>query len=333
MVDDTNATAQRGTPHYRLKAEVPTINLTEDDERILLSLFRHRLLDAHAIRTLLPDRSPDWLGTRLRKLTDARFLTRPVQQRKRRPEGGSWPLTYALGNEGARHLKARYDLPIRGDRWATTSANLSLVHIEHTLEEGRLMLQLQAAAMGRSDRLAFEYADEIYARLKPELLMKKRLPERLRTSVDWQGYRGTEATAPDGLCALRYKNAPPEKSSRYLFLEVDRGTETIVPTKRNQQSRAFWRGSSVLRKFVVYSHGFKAGAHTRIFGIPTFQVLTLTTTAERAEHMMEAYREHLARTTPPIRFLFTDTETLAAHGNDPLAAPIRDGNGRLVNLA
>ena len=326
-------TARRGTPHFKLKEDPAPVVLTEDDDRIFLSLYRHRLLDAHTIRDLLPHRNRDSVGIRLRKLTDAQYLTRPLQQSKMlRPGGGSWPLAYSLGNKGARHLKAAYGLPVRMDRWRTTAAGLSPIHIEHTLEQSRFMVSLQAATMARSDQLGFEYPEEIYGRLKSEILDRRRLPERLRTKVDWHGTRATEATAPDGLCALHYRQAPPEKSRRYLFVEIDRGTETIVPTKRNQRSRAFWRGSSVLRKLVVYSHAYKTGAHTEIFGIPTFQVLFVTTTSQRVETMMNAYQEHLAKTTPPIRFLFTDQERIAAAHGDVLTADVVDGSGRLVCL-
>lgn len=321
---------KKGTGHFRLR-ETGAVAITEDDVRIFFDLYRHSILDAHTIRATLPERSPDWLGDRLRKLTDAKFLTRPLQQRKiRRPEGGSYPIAYTLGNMGARYLKENFGLPIRPDRWKTTSDQLSPIHIQHTLEESRFMIHLRMSAERRNDAIGFEYPDQIYARVKPELLKKPRLPTALRTRVDWHGWTEKESTIPDGLCALRYHDAPPEKSSRYLFIEIDRGSETIEPSKRNLTGLSFWRGNSILRKFVVYAGAYREQAHTKIFGIPTFQVLMVTTNPGRVDTMIDALQCHLLQSgqAAPIRYLFTDFETLQAYDHDILAVPLLDGAGK-----
>lgn len=325
------ATSQ-GTKHYRLKSVPPKIDVTEDDERIFLDLYRHSILDSHTIRRVLSHRSPDWLGKRLRTLMDAGFINRPHQQRRIRvPEGGSRPHAYTLGNKGARWLRDRHQLPVRTDRWKTTSDELSPLFIEHTLEVARMMTALRSSVERRHEQMSFEYPDQIYSRIKPSLLGKGRLPSVFRTHVDWHGWREKEATIPDGFCALRYKDAPADKSSRYLFLELDRGTETIEPTKQNLTGRRFFLGNSVLRKFVVYGQGFGNGAHTKVFGIPTFQVLTITTSVERMQRMIDTIQCHLSKAPhrlSPIRFLFADVGTIENHNEDLLAVPFRDGAGK-----
>lgn len=299
-----------------------------------MAIYRHQLLDAATIRQLLPERSPDRLGKRLRQLVDAGYLVRPLQQRKlRRLEGGSWPLAYTLGNRAARHIKDRFSLPVRTDRWASSGERLSPLHIEHTLEQGRLLVQLQTSVRRHAPRLDFEYPDQILTRLRPDLLKGTRLPYRFTTRVDWHGWREVEGLIPDGWCAIRYLDAPKNKRSRYLFIELDRGTETIEPSARRLQSRKFWQGNSVLRKLVIYSQGFKNESHTKIFGIPTFQVLFVTTTAVRVKTMIAAYQAHLAQTVSPVRFLFTDQEALAANDGDVLAAPVKDASGSPMALA
>jgi hypothetical protein len=270
------------------------IAVTLDDEQIFLDLYRHGILDAHTLRHLRSGRSEDWLGRRLRRLTDAGYLCRPPEQRRlRRPGGGSFPLCYTLGNGAARHLKARFDLPVRTDRWRSTSGTLSALHIEHTLEASRFLAKLRHSVECRAN-MAFEYPDQIFARVKPALLRQRQRPLAFRTRVDWHGWHEVESTIPDGFCALRYLDAPPEKSSRYLFIEIDRGTETIEPSARNLKGDRLFRGNSVLRKMVIYGQGFLAGAHTKLFGIPTFQVLFVTTSEDRVRLMIEAYQRNLA---------------------------------------
>ncbi|MEP3035983.1 MAG: replication-relaxation family protein [Pseudoruegeria sp.] len=325
--------SRAGTPHFQRKEVEGDIALTEDDEQIFLDLFRHQLLDAHTIRATLPHRSHDWLGRRLRLLTDGQYLTRPLEQRKlRRPGGGSYPKIYGLGNAAARHIKAKFGLPVRTDRWVTSNNRLQPVHIEHTVEQARFMVQLRSSVQKRPDSHGFEYPDEIFRRLNPKLLKKKSLPRKFTATVDWQNWNQKETTVPDGLCALRYLNEPPEKSSRYLFIEIDRGTETIEPTKRNLAPRTFFvRGNSLLRKFVVYEAGWRERAQESIFGIPTFQVLTVTTDPDRVWKMIDVVQKHLPK-SPPIRFLFTDFETLAKHQFDVFTVPLLDASGKERSL-
>lgn len=327
---------RRGTPHFQPK-EAGKVEVTEDDERIFLDLYRHGILDMHAIRQVLPGRSADWLGRRLRRLTDAGYVCRPAQQRRlRRIGGGSFPLCYTLGNGAARHLKARFDLPVRTDRWRSTTGELSPLHIDHSLEQSRFMLQLRLSVERRAGTMAFEYPDQIFARLKPALLKKRQGPLAFTTRVDWYGWREKESTVPDGFCALRYLDAPPEKSSRYLFIEIDRGTETIEPSERNLKGDRLFRGNSVLRKMVIYGQGFRAGAHAALFGIPTFQVLFVTTGKERVRQIIETYQRHLI-TAPhsitPARLLVCESEALARCHEDIAAAPLVDGSGRIRYLA
>lgn len=76
------------------------------------------------------------------------------------------------------------------------------------------------------------------------------------------------------------------KSERqYFFLEMDGGTETIVPGDARLREQSFWRGTSLLRRFVIYASAFETRAHVAAFGFPDFRVLTVTTTPARAEAM------------------------------------------------
>ena len=51
--------------------------------------------------------------------------------------------------------------------------------------------------------------------------------------------------------------------------------------------------------------------------------------------MQAMYRKRLGvrpHSVAPIRFLFTDFQTIAAHNHDVLAVPFEDGEGRVRSL-
>ena len=88
---------------------------------------------------------------------------------------------------------------------------------------------------------------------------------------------------------------------------------SIEPGKRQRESEKFWRNTSYLRKFLIYSAAFKARAHEKQLGLPPFRVLTVTTQPNRVEEMQRCFAAHLSgggTKTNPGLFLFTDWQTL-----------------------
>ena len=322
-----------GTKHYKLATDAPNVSVTDDDREMFLALYRHGIVDAHSMRRLLPHRSAERVGKRLRALMDAEYVSRlPQHERIRRTGGGSFSKPYALGNKGARELKDHFGLSVRVNRWKASADKTKATFIQHTLENTRFMIALRMSAIAR-DGVEFQYSDEIYKRTKPELLEKTKMPSTFTTRVDWYGWHDIEGTQWDGFCALKYLNAPADKKYRYLFVEIDRSTETVAPKMpKNLKGRAFFKGNSFLRKMVVYGQGFRNRDHVKQFGIPGFQVLTITTTPGHAETIRKAYVNHLAcgpHSIAPIRFLFTDFETIKKHNYDILSVPFIDGAGKV----
>ena len=133
---------------------------------------------------------------------------------------------------------------------------------------------------------------------------------------------------------LHYKNLP-DKNRRSIFLEIDRGTETIDVNDRKLKTLKVWKEQSLLRTVGVYAYAFTGRVHERDFGIPTFQVLTVTTNRDRVGKMQAMYQKRLAvrpHSVRPVRFLFTDFATIAAHNGDILAVPFEDGEGKVRRL-
>jgi hypothetical protein len=76
---------------------------------------------------------------------------------------------------------------------------------------------------------------------------------------------------PDGLFALEKDGIVD-----YYFLEADRGTMPIL---------------SIRKKMLGYMQFFRKGLHTKLFNIPHFRVLFVTTTLYRRDQARSALRE------------------------------------------
>ena len=320
---------------YKIPSDVPNIAITDDDDKILLEVYRHDIVDANTIYTLLAPRSIDKLRRRLRLLHLNQYLQRLSQvEQIYVPGGGSLPAAYTLGVKGARRLTEAYGLIAKPDRYRDRGKNLSAQHVLHALEQTRFLVSCRKSAESR-EHIDFLYPDQIYARFAPAILKRDSMPSVVTGRVNWHGYTETEGTIPDGLFMLYYRNLPKGKNRRSIFLEIDRGTETIDVSDRKMKTLKFWKDTSLLRKFVVYAYAFQGRSHERVFGIPTFQVLTVTTNRDRVGKIQDMYRKRLAvrpHSVKPFRYLFTDFETIAAHEQDILAVPFEDGEGKVRSL-
>lgn len=315
---------RRRASRYRRPDTVPVVHLTPDDEAILWHVARHRLIDGAMLYDLFPHRSEQKFSKRLRDLYRAGFLERIEQHARRRPGGGSYPLIYALARQGARHLQTTYGSRVNPSRLTQKNAELKAWSIEHTLATTRFMVGLERAARKR-DGAGVDYFDQLAAEFPEARYSSTGLPYTLRTHIDWKGKRGEVGTAPDQIFRLMMPGG-----SRYLFLEIDRATETIAPADGQHGRPEFWRNSSILKKLLIYA----AAANPKRkppFGLPGFQVLMVTESPGRAAAMQAAYQQHLTKgtvTAKPNVFLFTDWQSIEAGGGDVLAAPIRNGLGK-----
>lgn len=321
---------------YGLPKNTPHIALTSDDDKILLEVHRHTIIDANTVYALLPHRKEDAIRRRLNKLRKARYLTRLSQlEEVFVPGGGSLPKAYTLAHAGAMRLNEVFGLPVRPKRFrnrdgSSDVAGRSAQHVLHAIEQTRFLVQVRKAAQARND-IEFLYPEQIYERYAPHLL-ESDLPSIVKARVHWFNYHQEEGTIPDGFFMLYYPHMEQGKNRRSIFLEIDRGTETIDVSDKKITTLKFWKDSSILRKFVVYAYAFRSEVHKKKFGIPTFQVLTVTTNVDRIAKMQRMYQRRLAgkpHSVKPWRYLFTDFETLERHKGDIFAVPIVDGEGSI----
>ena len=317
------------SPRFKRPDTEEGISLTQDDQGILMSIYRHRVIDSSSIYALNSHRSKQVISRRLRRLWLNEFVDRPVQQNlKMSLKAGSDHLAYAIGREGARYLREARGLDVSPSRWTQKNAALRPQTIQHQLSTSRFMVRMATSASGSLDAKML-YADEFVELAKKGGERLAGLPNILRTRIRWYGETTEQGTAPDEIFAIDING-----ERQVIFLEIDEGTETVEPNDRKVRSPHFWNDTSILRKMAIYAAAFREGTHRHTFGIHAFRVLFVTTSEARAQTMQATYQRHLAAgdlTAPAGLFLFTDWASVA-DSQDLLSHPLTNGGGRPVLL-
>jgi hypothetical protein len=315
-------------PRFRREGETPRIELTQDDIAILQCVYRHRFVDAERIYRLFPERSSDRISRRLTLLFRNEFLDRPKAQIDRFGEGGSRPFVYGLGNAGARFLKERLGTPIGRTDWRSRNKTYTRESLDHTLAVSRFLIDLELACrnQGRVELIPFE---EILAKA-PGKTRHASNPGCWSINVQWHGLRSTILIAPDAVFGVRLSGEAGKSRAAYFFLEIDRGTMTIVPSERVRESEAFPYRATILRKLYAYADSHRQALHEEHLGIASARVLTLTTSASRAEGMRVSAESLITgpMKLPPGLFLFG----VQASNADPLGLELHDASGAKTQL-
>lgn len=119
------------------------------------------------------------------------------------------------------------------------------------------------------------------------------------TRVRWGGEEHCIHVAPDKVFGVEHADG----RRRYYFLEMDRGTMPVA--------RSDLRRTSLLRKFLSYDATFRDSLHRSLYGLPGFQVLTVTTSEKRISRCLEVLNDVAARRGAK-RFLFSTKATTLA---------------------
>lgn len=280
--------AQKRTSHPRFRREgvSPRVELTDDDAEILRHVYRHRFIRSEDLYRLLSNRSPDRLSRRLAALYRAGYLDRPIAQVDRFKQGGSQSMVYGLDTAGARHLKEALGVPIGSADWKSRNRSYTRENLGHTLAVTRFLVDLEVACCSRSD-VSLIRCEDILANA-PEATRRSRYPMSWPVPVQWHGGKAEVQVAPDAIFGLRVVRPNGSTVRSLFFLEMDRGTMTIVPSKSVRESDAFPYRSTILRKLHAYADSFQAKLHEQRFGIKAPRVLFLTTGTARVLAMRSA---------------------------------------------
>jgi protein involved in plasmid replication-relaxation len=299
------------------RAPIRPMVLTPRDLQILKAVHRHRLLRSTHLIALL-DGSRQTTLRRLQLLFHHGYLDRPPMQLDWYTRG-SEPLVYALGHRGAELLEREGGLQRGGIRWETKKRNVSRVFLHHTLAVAEVMVAFEVACRLR-EGVRFIPPEEALAGAS-EATRRLRLPFRWQVEVRRGGKPYRLGVEPDRIFGLHFEGELEGRNLAFFFLEADRGTMPVVRKDLGQ--------TSLRRKLVCYQETWQQGLHKTHLGIPNFRVLTVTTSRERVEHLVEACRS-LGGGGSRL-FLFADQEALGS--GDILSYEWMNGRGEIVQLA
>ena len=300
-------------PRFRRPSEIASIQLTERDRMIVQCVFRHRFLRSWQIAALVGG-SKQAILRRLQLLYHHGYLERPRAQIEYYQPGGSRTFVYGLGDHGAELLRFGTNAPTRALEWSAKNRAVKRLFLEHALLVSDVMVALELACRQHGG-MRFLSSDELPL---PTTTRSRLEPFRWKVSLNSNTRIGV---VPDCVFGLEFADQPPDRNRAFFFLEADRGTMPIT--------RSGLHHSSFHRKFLAYEATWLQELHRKHFGFHRFRVLTVTTSADRLNHLVEACHQ-LERGQG--LFLFTDLKTLLATP-DPLNLPWQTArSGQTVRL-
>jgi DNA-binding Lrp family transcriptional regulator len=256
-------------PRFKRTADVASMQLTERDREIIRLIHQHRFLRSSHIRNLLHS-SPQQILRRLQLLYHHGYLERPRAQIDYYRQGGSRAIVYGLGSKGSALLKRSLRLPYHALDWGVKNRVAGRLFLEHALLVSDVMVALELACRNQGEMRLLS-GDSIPL---PNQTRQKRQPFQWRVNVSSRGRIGL---IPDRVFALEWGD-----NRAYFFLEADRGTMPI--TRENVFQSSFHR------KLLAYEATWTQNLHRTRFGFNRFRVLTVTTGANRAQHLAEEAR-------------------------------------------
>jgi hypothetical protein len=236
-------------------------------------------------------------------------------------------MVYGLDTAGAQYLKEALGVPIGSADWKSRNRSYTRESLDHTLAITQFLVDLEVACRARDDESLIRFEDILA--IAPEVTRRSRFPMSWPVPIQWHGGKTEVHVAPDAIFGLRVVRADGTAARSYFFLEVDRGTMTIVPSKRVRESDAFPYRATILRKLYAYADSYRLGLHKERFGFQAPRVLFLTTSEARAEAMQIAGKEFVPKCAhvPAGMFLFGFQSA-----ENPLTAEFSDIAGNRVRL-
>jgi hypothetical protein len=295
----------RRLPRFKRAPTAAPIQLTERDRAIIRLVCRHRFLRSSHIISLAGG-SPQQILRRLQLLYHHEFLERPRVQIEYYYLGGSREIVYCLGTKGSSLLEQELGADVQSlqvQKWNDTPHRPLF---EHDLLVSDILVALELDCR-KAQGIRLLAGDELP------------IPAGARRRLKWQvkvNNRVLSWIIPDRVFAIESKDESP----CLLFLEADRGTMPIVRTNHSQ--------TSFYRKLLAYEATWAQGLHRSQFGFHRFRVLTVTTSAARAESLVKASSQ---LKTGHGLFLFADQAALQKHG-DMLTFPWKTGRGEISTI-
>jgi Replication-relaxation len=304
------------TPSHRL------LQPTERDVEILRQVYKHRFVRSSHLTSLLGG-SPQGILRRLTALHRDGYLERLSIRRQREVHGGSDPRVYSLGVRGKDFLKGLSAVLPRRLTWLASHQIDVRDSLEHALMVTDVMVGIERACKDAGTIRFIDPAEIAATVFGGDSAQENRANVfRWRAVIENRGMPVRVEVIPDQVFGLQFPERPTGHDTVYFFLEADRGT---MPVKRKDIER-----SSFHRKLQAYHGSWLQMVPQQLFGFQRYRVMTVTSSAERLAHLVEANQQfNLGRGSG--LFLFADHATLRQH-DDLLTLPFRTGRGSSSRL-
>jgi hypothetical protein len=253
-------------PRFKCDPDAAPLQLTERDQQIIRLVHRYRFLRSQQVVALIGSNHQPLLR-RLHLLYHHGYLERPRAQLEYFHQGGSRPMVYGLGDKGAALLKREV-----GIRWGAKNRSVGRMFLEHALLVSEVIVVMELACRKSGIRLLMDEdlpLPNTAGGKCPSFKWHVKVNSRLKLGV-----------VPDRVFGLEFSDASGEPSRAYFFLEADRGT---MPVTRRHLSQ-----TSFHRKLLAYEATWAQSLHQTRFGFHRFRVLTVTTSAERVQSLVDA---------------------------------------------
>ncbi len=257
-------------PRFNRSENISRFRLTERDLKILKHVSSHRFLRSGHLCALLPG-SKQQILRRLQLLYHHGFLERPRCQIDYY-QNGSRPMVYGIGNKGAAVLKRELGFPYHRLEWGQKS-RVGRIFLDHALLISDVMVAFEVACRNQAGVKLIRPDDAAI----PIAAARQREPFQWKVNVA-SGIKC--GVIPDRVFGLEITDKSGRQILSWFFLEADRGTMPVTRDGLDQ--------SSFYRKLLAYEATWRQGLHRSLFDFDRFRVLTVTTAAERRQHMVEA---------------------------------------------
>jgi DNA-binding MarR family transcriptional regulator len=300
---------------FKRPEEPRAMRVTARDIALLENIGRLRLASAAQLAAL-DGGSAQNVSRALLALWENGYVERPeAQAASRFLYEGSRPVIYGLTRKGASLLREHgLDVRRRLLDGIDKERGAGWRFVEHTVSIAEFMVRLELAVRGRDDLRVLERGEILEDAPKSN---RDRVV-RMGASIQIGGALRRNAVVPDALFGLRFN----DEEESYFMLEVDRG-EMPVERYKNAQRTYF------AKKMLTYYEANRQRRHVHDLGIENFRVLTVTTTQERVERMLDAL-ETITEGRGSNMFLFTDRGSLT--GSSPLDLEWVSGKRGVVRL-
>jgi len=211
-------------------------------------------------------------------------------------------MVYGLGNKGMKLLEREKGISNPRFDWIARNRSITRFFMEHTLAVADVMVALELSCRKKDIEL-----------IHP--LTCSRDSFKWSVSIRHGAVTATFGVVPDRVIGLRDGH-----STRWLFLEADRGT---MPVERKNLKQ-----TSYYRQLIAYRETWRQKILQNSF--PRFQVLTVTTTRDRVANLLQATRR-LTQSNGAGMFLFADHEAFVS-ADDVLQIRLVNGRDEKVTL-